>query len=446
MATPPFVTPGLGLTDWSEDPTNQENLTKLEAAIGGGSGLWNEERGYRAGDICTLEVTVDQVTSYYAYVALQDNQGQLPNAENSEYWEGLAGGSGEPGPPGPPGPQGIQGIQGIQGVPGPQGEPGPKGDTGDTGAQGIQGLQGPQGDPGPQGPQGDPGPQGDQGLQGIQGIPGPQGEQGIQGIQGIPGPQGDPGPKGDTGDTGPQGIQGIQGEQGPQGIQGIQGEQGPPGEGGAGVVLVVDGLSVTADPAVVGGAAENDEFNVDPLDVAWNVSSTAGSADCHATWKSHLRVNFTGNQSYFLRKDFARAGDFTVTLKGRYMMLANYQQFGVQFVDSLNGAAGSAGIAFVYSYTNAPRAQYQTMTNGAWTTDVNYVVPPATVGPVYIHAQRVGTSWTMFYSFDGLIWRAMTPVTKAFTIAYVKPFFNQAGVTTPTQVGLDFIRFDWLTL
>lgn len=91
-------------------------------------------------------------------------------------------------------------------------------------------------------------------FNGKDGKDGPMGPQGFMGPQGPVGPMG---PAGPSGQRGPQGFPGIQGPAGPQ---------GPKGEDGAGVVIVSELPTATADNygtfALLQGATDRLFFNM----------------------------------------------------------------------------------------------------------------------------------------------------------------------------------------
>lgn len=66
------------------------------------------------------------------------------------------------------------------------------------------------------------------------------------------------------------------------------------------------------------------------------------------------------------------------------------------------------------------------------------------VESTYLHIQRVGTTWTFLYSFDGLMWRQIgATVTKTVTIGMTRIQLIQLTTAVKEWMTADWIRRDW---
>ena len=321
---------------------------------------------------------------------------------------------------------------------GPEGRPQPPG---------AAGPQGPAGGTGPQGPKGDTG------ATGAQGLAGPQGSQGIQGPAGGTGPQG---PKGDTGATGAQGTagpQGLQGIQGPAGLQGPAGPQGP--------VALPYPDNPPANPS-----AYDDEFNSGTsLNAIWagpngtvadgeNVTSSVAGWDVNNTIPDWLNVHLsnTGGASFIIQQAALPAVPFSCTMKFSMASSANFTGVYLYFMNGTSGTATDGvrqGIEFNGSTTafQTVQATFSTKDSGGWTFGRSRRLIPS-VGTYYLHVKYDGANWRTWVSQDAVSWLEVTSgnYPKSFTVRAVDISIKLNGAIADSRFGVDWIRFNWLTL
>jgi len=399
---------------------------------------------------------------------------------------GPAGPVGVTGPQGPTGPQGAQGPKGDAGATGAQGPAGSAGAQGVKGDTGATGLQGPQGVPGPlgpigatgavgpagpigaTGPQGPTGPQGAQGLKGDAGVTGSQGPAGPAGPQGVPGQLGPTGATGAVGATGPMGATGPQGPAGPQGAQGPKGDTGatgaqglvgPAGPQGTAVLPYPDNPPAT--PSVF-----DDEFNSGTsLKSLWvgpngtvadgeNVTSSVAAWDVNRTipdWLS-VRLSNPGGASFVIQQSSVPSGPFSCTMKFSAAGFSNFMGVYLYFMNGMSGAATDGvrpGVEFnpsALAYQTV-QATFSTKDSGTWTfTRAGHVIPMW--GTFYLHVKYDGTNWRMWISPNAVSWFEVTSgsYAKPFNVTAIDISMKLNGAATDSRFGVDWIRFNWLTL
>ncbi len=344
------------------------------------------------------------------------------------------------------------GATGAQGPPGPavffsaeDGEDGWDAVPGRDGANGVTGAQGP---PGPaiflSAEDGEDGADGPPGIAGVAGAPGPAGSQGVlllfegePGDDGAPGPAGSPGPSGRPGATGATGAAGPAGAPGAQGVlllfegePGEDGSPGPPGANGSG-----GGGGTTYEiyaPATAHGTlppmpstqgwtlshASTDAY-------VWTVASDGSwllSAPSPSQWGFIWRADPGGNLDV---RVFVVPG----TTSGAFAFLVRNAANGEMMslgpvtpnIDAmyLTGAAGAGAF------------------NGAtWSSTPESVGVPSSysvnVSPYWWRFTRVGTTWSLMASVDGVIWDTLYSFAETFVLTYSEigiAALNGAGST-----------------
>ena len=337
---------------------------------------------------------------------------------------------GPQGPQGVQGPQGLQGLQGPQGIQGPAGPQGPKGDTGATGAVGPQGAQGPVGPAGPQGLKGDAGANGATGPQGPTGATGAQGPAGATGIQGSIGPVGLQGPAGPAGPAGPQGP--------------LPYPDNPPAnpspyddEFNSGTSL----KSIWAGPSATVADGESVTSSV----VGWDVNSSIPD------WLN-VHLSNTGGASFIIQQAVVPPGPFSCTMKFSMASYANYTGVYLYFMNGTSGTATDGirpGIEFNPSASpfQTVQATFSTKDSGWWIFGRSGLVIPS-LGTYYMHVKYDGVNWRMWVSPNAISWFEVTTgnYAKSFTVRAVDIAIKLNGAAADSHFGVDWIRFNWLTL
>lgn len=333
-----------------------------------------------------------------------------------------------------PGPQGLQGPVGI-GIPGNDGEPG---EDGTVGPPGVAGPSGPAGATGPPGPQ-------------ALGLDGDDGSDPMM-IPGAQGPQGNPGAQGPMGQPAIIFIEGDQGD---------DGQVGPPGAAGATGTATGSYLSFDSHPSSPNAA--NDEFEGASLSAQWTVQQNTASvvnfsSYCPGSIWVKLPSGSTGD--YVISEAFAPgSADFSVTLKCYGSLAADFNQIGVQVSDtaaSLNTSPGSGtGYNFILIHASTPLVQINMWASGSHTggSGENPQFSTGggahnTNGAMYLHLQRVGGTWTAWFSSDGAVFSQYNGIsfTAAPTVAFITLFLQLSGssASVPIYGAFDFLRVNQL--
>lgn len=204
--------------------------------------------------------------------------------------------------------------------------------------------------------------------------------------------------------------------------------------------------------------ANNDEFETTSLNGAWTlVQNTVTSVDYSTTVPGSLYAKFpntVSNVGYVIGKSFVPgSADFSVTLKGHLFPTSSFDsillQVGDTNVDLINtpGTANGHAIDWVFG-GSVPIIQLNKWVAGT-RTNTN-VTPPMWSPQVYLHIQRVGGTWTMWYSFDGggSFQQATgltfgTPTVNFVTVSLQRYTVSATGIK---HMSVDFVRFNQLFL
>lgn len=208
---------------------------------------------------------------------------------------------------------------------------------------------------------------------------------------------------------------------------------------------VRDGLATQYDPTPSSSNTEDDEFNTASLDAKWTVvTNTAASVDYDTTWQSHAFIEFDGDQDYEITQSYAPAGDFSITCSYTVAGTTNFQQAVLAAHDN-NATPGAGDSVYIdYLYTTGHVIRLIRVDGGGASVIVNYSVPG--VNRFYLHLQRVGSTWSAWFSFNALSWFRIATTSKSFTVDKIGLLMQQGGATTPVLFGVDWIRRDWITL
>lgn len=196
-------------------------------------------------------------------------------------------------------------------------------------------------------------------------------------------------------------------------------------------------------------SAIDDEFNSGSGSVLpnWTVTTSGSpSWDVNTTWKSWLYANFTGDQQIVISKAYAPAGAFTVTMRVSYSTQANYQQLSITAYDSDESDAILCGYGYGGTLPHAVGFVHS-RDSSSWNYNRKSLVLPLN-SCVYVHMQRdASNNWRTWISFDGMsYWPVSTVYSKTLTVHHVNITLAQAGATNPTRAGVDWVRFNWITL
>jgi hypothetical protein len=215
------------------------------------------------------------------------------------------------------------------------------------------------------------------------------------------------------------------------------------GGGGSGGAYLTD----SPDAPPTSPSTYDDEFSSGTsLDAKWTqtLTGTSPTIAVNTTQKSHYWATF-GNadgSSLLSQSAFAPAGDFSITAKVRAGLYSTTQRV---MIWSRNTASTEAIITAVECRVATSQtfvAYNETASSFAVEATVNLPLSST----FYIHQQRVGTTWTHWYSTDGYAWILMRTSTKTLTVNRVDFYLQQNGAVVRTLMGWDWIRFNWLTL
>lgn len=334
-------------------------------------------------------------------------------------------------------------FQGPQGIPGPIGMPG---------------LDGEQGEDGTIGPAGPAGAAGAAGVSGLPGIPiwGLDGEEApepmmIQGPQGAAGAAGATGATGPTGPTGPAGQPAIIILDGDQGEEGFVGAPGAPGPGF---------LSFDSHPDSPNAA--NDEFETKVLASKWTVQhNTAAVVNFSTYCPGSIWIKHTANTLYIISEAFVPgSADFSVTFKAYHTPLASFDYVGVQVSDSADslvqtpGSGNGYALGYVFNGSSGTPAQIEadkwsagSRTQGTYTNILGLTTNVTIFNQIYLHLQRVGGTWTAWWSLNGVVFNQYTGIT--FTVTPTVGFITLISAPQNSNTmysAFDFVRVNQLFL
>lgn len=186
---------------------------------------------------------------------------------------------------------------------------------------------------------------------------------------------------------------------------------------------------------------EDDEFNSSTLNGKWTESlSGAPSVDIDTTWASRYFADFTGEQSAQLTQVYAPTGDFSLTAKFHIPFGTSGQLADIGALD-----AGENNGMYVQCAAATPGVILLSEDTNAFTIRATDTITLNTFSAIYLHLQRVGTSWTAWHSHDGWAFNRVGSHTKSLTVAkFFVRVLNPAS--PPARMGIDWVRRDWVTL
>jgi hypothetical protein len=345
------------------------------------------------------------------------------------------------------------------------------------------------------GPAGPPGTTGAQGLS----VPGRDGEEGMEG------PPGPPGAKGASGPAGPPGLDGQDSDEtrGPLsmllGIPTLDQLMGIllAKHGGTGVdasaaangkLLIGNGTGLqlgdlaSADASIIytktAGAidlsvvsvplsglppwvqyaadsppttirAEDDEFNSTTLNAKWTETKTGSpSIDYDTTMRSHYKFRgVANNNNVFVTQAYAPGSvDTQLTARIRWSGDTGNAAAAIWFGDSSGTTLTEAIGARLQNPSTSQVFQLVSRESGVSTNRASVTLGAGFTSFV-VHLQRVGTSWTAYFSNDGWNFFKVGSFTKSLTIANILfQFTAGSSADTNDRMGLDWIRRDYQVL
>lgn len=214
-----------------------------------------------------------------------------------------------------------------------------------------------------------------------------------------------------------------------------------------------NGLSFDSHPWTRNAA--NDEFEGNALSSLWTIdTNTANAIDYSNTIPGSLRVKFTGNQTYTIYQSFVPgSADFSVTAKimvpGTTSFDSGLLYVGDAHTDPINTAGTNTGVALDWVYSGGMIVQTNKWTTGTRSSGSTAAFPIGS-STMYFHIQRVGGTWSSYYSHDGATFIASPPLTGGYpnpTVAYVMVSFSRYGATTPNiYMAIDWFRMNLMFL
>ena len=194
--------------------------------------------------------------------------------------------------------------------------------------------------------------------------------------------------------------------------------------------------------------ANNDEFTGSALAAAWTITAnTAAAVSYNKNAPSHLWVQHTANTTYNISKSFVPgSADFALTAKVLVAPLGNYPYLNVVLSDTSGDVYGTPGSATanILCFSQSSGVNFAVHKNVAGT--ITYGTPLATplgISQLYWHIQRVGGTWTAWYSINGVGFYAYTGWTPGTpTVNYLNVTMAQNGATNHNVYAIDFLRFN----
>ncbi len=83
------------------------------------------------------------------------------------------------------------------------------------------------------------------------------------------------------------------------------------------------------------------------------------------------------------------------------------------------------------SETGVTRVFSASFVNGSPTVRINTNIGSPTISPLYLRVRRVGSTWTQWYSFDGLAWNTAGSFSHDLVVTSIGPFAGNAGNNPP---------------
>jgi hypothetical protein len=210
-------------------------------------------------------------------------------------------------------------------------------------------------------------------------------------------------------------------------------------------------------PSVADGM--DDEFNGGPgFNAKWTSASLGSSYNINQTWNGWIysRGKDVAVDKVDLSQSFAPGtSDFSFTVKCGGMPRAGAQSVRLILGDA--GLANQAMIAWQFNGgDNTIRITWNKMIAGVWTywmNTANVTNQPINSGTWYLHLQRIGGTFDVFYSRNGIDWTALTINYSIPNISgsnLVKVMLQIApdgqGSTKYCLLGIDWFRHNWLYL
>jgi hypothetical protein len=194
---------------------------------------------------------------------------------------------------------------------------------------------------------------------------------------------------------------------------------------------------------------EDDEFDSSSLDAKWTQSLTgAPSVDIDTSVPSSYIAKLQAGgatRTAQIDQTYAPGGDFSLTAKA---IGAFCQSDAGVDIWAMN-TAETEGFLLQHKFgVAAPSATFLTLDTSAFNDRGTVVTGPAggSHDVLYIHIQRVGTTLSAWYSYNGLSFRRIATHTKTFTVNKIRLRANMTNTATvPVWAGWDWVRRDWIT-
>jgi regulation of enolase protein 1 (concanavalin A-like superfamily) len=209
------------------------------------------------------------------------------------------------------------------------------------------------------------------------------------------------------------------------------------------------GVLGTANAASAAGAPRSDEFNGGSLDAAlWRVFDPVGDAQVSVSG-GRARIALPAGSTHDLWTGALHAprllqaitdDDFEVELKFDSLLDARYQMQGLvvqQDADDL--------LRFEVHHDGGGLNLFAASIDGGQASVQIYTGIPGAAGPlhlpVYLRVKRVGPTWSLHYSFDGIGWANGGSFQHGLTVTEFGPFAGNSGGPAPaTTVLVDHFR------
>ncbi|MEA2539182.1 MAG: hypothetical protein QOH35_548 [Acidobacteriaceae bacterium] len=205
--------------------------------------------------------------------------------------------------------------------------------------------------------------------------------------------------------------------------------------------------SYTYSP-VTSGAGISDEFNETSLNTSlWGVRAPAGGSAALSNGELVITVPGGSNhQAFSTGLNLVRVmqpvsnGNFDVALKIDSRLTASAQH---TYQGLLIGGDGSDYIYYqVYSDGTNVDLQCTSDIAGALSLRINTVPFTGYPVPTYLRLTRVGTTYTAFYSSDGVTWKQAGSFSDSLAVTFIGPFAGNDN-STPANAPAITASFDW---
>lgn len=165
----------------------------------------------------------------------------------------------------------------------------------------------------------------------------------------------------------------------------------------------------------------------------------------------NVRLSNTGGASFVIQQSSVPKGPFSCTMKFSMAGFANVMGVYLYFMNAASGATDGVrpGVEFnqsAWAYQTV-QATFSTKDSGNWTfTRTGHVIPMW--GTFYMHIKYDGANWRTWISPNAVSWFEVTSgnYSKPFTLGAVDISIKLNGATADSRFGVDWIRFNWLTL